>query len=371
MTIPKSSPSSEITIEKTEHLKGIALLLLMFHHLFGVEYLEGWRAIVPGTEGMDYVIGASGKICIAMFLFCSGYGIYKSYISKETPKKHYILQRLIKTLIPYWIVMVIAIIYLVCAGRFEPKNLVFNLFALIHSDDLLYVSFSWFIKLYVLLILLLPLIRLIERKFKKNALVDILIYVVVPYAIAFICRGFIHEESFENIFSFVGSSVLFVLGWFPLFAVGMLFAKYNTYKKVFDFAGKFPSALVIALSVLLIGNMLYLRFIFNTFVGDSVIYHFCMGDIVFEPIFICGFLLIMDNIKMKSRYVLPFIGKNSMFYWLLSGMFFLNTKELSFLITWPKITLLIYLWTMVLLTPVVFLTSFASDRFTKLLCKRL
>lgn len=371
MTIPKSSPSSEITTEKTEHLKGIALLILMSHHLFGCEFLEGWRAIIPGTEGFDYIIGASGKICVAMFLFCSGYGIYKSYLSRETPKKHYILQRLIKTLIPYWIVMVIAIVYLLCVGRFEPKHLVFNLFALIHDDDMLYVSFSWFIKLYVLLILLLPLVRLIERKWKKNALIDILIYVVMPYAIAYICRSYINDKTFENIISFVVSSTIFMLGWFPLFAVGILFAKYNTYKNVRAFADKFPSALVITLSVLLIGNMFYLRFFFNRFAGNSIVSHFCMGDIVFEPIFICGFLLIMDSMKTKSRYVLPFIGKNSLFYWLLSGMFFLNTSELSFIITWPKITLLMYLWTMVLLTPFVFLTSFASDKITKLLCKRL
>ena len=361
---------ADITSEKTEHLKGIALLLLMWHHLFGVEYLSGWTAIIPGTEGASYVIGASGKICLAMFLFCSGYGLYKSYINKENTKKTYILQRLAKTLIPYWLVMIIAIAYLVYAGRFQPQYIFVNLFALIHSNDILYVTFSWFIKLYVVLILLLPLIKLIERKWKKNALIDILIYIALPFTAAVVFGKYMHEETFTNIPEFLVSSVLFILAWFPLFAIGMLFAKYDTYKKVRGFADKFPSYLVIILSILIIGNMVYLRFIVNTFFGDSVLYHCCMADVVFGPIIVCAFLLLIDNLKYKSRYVIPFIGKNSVFYWLLSGMFFKNTSELQFLITWPKVTILIFIWTMVLLTPFVFCCSWISGKLIKLICKK-
>lgn len=358
---------TDITSEKTQHLKGIALLLLMWHHLFGVEYLTGWSAIIPGTEGASYVIGASGKICLAMFLFCSGYGLFKSYINKETVSKTYILKRLVKTLIPYWIVMIIAIAYLIFAGKFEAKYIFVNLFALIHSSEILYVTFSWFIKLYVLLLLVLPLIRLIERKWKKNAIIDILIYIVLPFALALIFRKFLHEEYYESIPSFLASTIVFLLAWFPLFAIGMLFAKYNTYKKVREFADKFPGFIVIIIAVLIIGNMFYLRFIVNTFFGDSILYHCCMADVFFEPIFVCAFLLLMDNMRYKSKYVLPFIGKNSVFYWLLSGMFFKNTTELQFLITWPKITILIFIWTMVLLTPFVFGCSWISGKLIKLI----
>ena len=336
--------STDITSEKTQHLKGIALLLLMWHHLFGVEYLQGWSAIIPGTEGASYVIGASGKICLAMFLFCSGYGLLKSYINKESAGKTYIVKRLIKTLIPYWIVMIIAICYLIYAGKFDAKYIFVNL---------------------------LPLIRLIERKWKKNAVIDILIYIVLPFALAFIFRKFLHEEYYESIPSFLASTIVFLLAWFPMFAIGMLFAKYNTYKRVREFAVKFPSYIVIILALLIIGNMFYLRFIVNTFFGDSILYHCCMADVFFEPIFVCAFLLLMDNMRYKSKYVLPFIGKNSVFYWLLSGMFFKNTTELQFLITWPKITILIFIWTMVLLTPFVFACSFVSGKLTDLICKKL
>ena len=367
MNKPDDFSKPEITSTKTNHLKGIALLLLMWHHLFGVEYLKDWAALMPG---MDYVIGASGKICIAMFLFCSGYGLFKSYINKESTSKTYILSRLIKTLIPYWVIMIIAIVYLIFAGRFELKYLPVNLFALIHGDDVLYVSFSWFIKLYVLILLLLPLVRLLERKWKKNALIDIGIYIVIPLAIGIVFARFQNEEQFVSVPSFLISSILFLLSWFPLFAIGMLFAKYDTYKKVRKFADKFPNALVIAVAVLIIGNMIYMRFIVNNIFINSIIYDCCMADAVFSPIFVVAFLLIMDNLKHHSRYVIPFLGKKSVYYWLLSGMFFLNTIELSFLITWPKYILLIFVWTLILLTPFVFACDFVSNKLIKLILRK-
>lgn len=357
----------EITADKTAHLKGIASILLLWHHLFGVEYLEDWAALLPG---MDYVIGESGNVCIAIFLFCSGYGLYKSYVGKESTPKTYIFHRLVKTLIPYWVIMIIAIIYLVFAGKFEIKYLPVNLFALIHNDDMLYVSFSWFIKLYVLLLLLLPLIKLIERKWKKNALIDILIYVAAPFVIALLCGRFLHEEEFVNIPLFLASTVIFVLAWFPPFAVGMLFAKYNTYKKIRAFADKFPNSLVIAISALLVGNMIYVRFMLYGIITIPIIFSCSMLDVIIAPLCIIGFLLIMDNLKHHSKYVIPFLGKKSVYYWLLSGMFFLNTIELSFLISWPRYILLILVWTIVLLTPFVFACDWASGKLVKLICRK-
>ena len=356
----------DITVDKTNHIKGIASILLLWHHLFGVEYIKDWTALLPG---MDYVIGASGNVCIAIFLFCSGFGLYKSYVGKETTSNTYIFKRLVKTLIPYWVVMIIAIIYLAFAGKFEPKYIPVNLFALIHNDEILYVSFSWFIKLYVLILLVLPLIRLIERKWKKNVLIDLLLYIVLPFALAVVFARFLNEGSFINIPLFLISTLVFLLAWFPPFAAGMLFAKYDTYKKIRSFADKFPNALVIAVSCLIFGNMIYLRFIINGLFGDSILFRCSMVDIVIAPLCIISCLLIMDNLKHHSRYVLPFLGKQSVFYWLLSGMFFLNTSELTFLISWPRYILLILLWTILLLTPFVFACDWVSGKLVKLILR--
>jgi len=365
---PFSEP--QITLEKSNHLKGIAVILLFYHHLFGVEYLKDWISVIPGCEGADYVIGASGKICLAIFLFCSGFGLYRSYIAKKDPPKGYILNRLIKTLVPYWIVMLIAIAYLIYAGKFEPRYLVINLFAMVHDEQVLYVSFSWFILLYILLILLLPLLRFIGNRWRKNAFIDILIYMIAPFVISLIFGDHIKQDQFLSIPAYILSTVLFVLSWFPLFASGMLFAKYDTYRAVRRFADRFPGWLTLVVSILILCNLFYLRFFFYNFFMTSVIYRNCMADLVFGPAFVCFCLIIMDNIKHRSRYILPFLGQKSVFYWLLSGMFFLNTSELSFLITWPRVTILILIWNFLLLTPFVFACDWISGKITGLVCKK-
>ncbi len=88
------------------------------------------------------------------------------------------------------------------------------------------------------------------------------------------------------------------------------------------------------------------------------------------PFFAVSCLLIMDNVKFRSKYVIPFLGKNSIFYWLLSGMFFLNTKELMPVLTFPRYSLLIFLWLFVMLTPFVFACSFVSDKILGLIIRK-
>ena len=73
MASSKTPAITDITPEKSEHIKGIALLLLMWHHLFGVNYIEKWLSPI---EGVDMFIGVSAKVCLGIFLFCSGYGLY-------------------------------------------------------------------------------------------------------------------------------------------------------------------------------------------------------------------------------------------------------------------------------------------------------
>lgn len=74
-----------MTKKQSDSIKGIALLLMFWHHLFGCgEFLvlqsNRWCPIF--SERFAIKLGQSGKVCIVMFLFCSGYGLYKSYINK-------------------------------------------------------------------------------------------------------------------------------------------------------------------------------------------------------------------------------------------------------------------------------------------------
>lgn len=361
----KGRTSSGITSEKTECLKAVALILLMIHHLFGCDFLQDW---ISPFKGADIVFGVSGRICLAMFLFCSGYGLYKSYVIKENPPKHYIPQKIVKTLIPYWVVMLIAVMILLYLGKFDPVYIPANLFAWIHEDSILYVSFSWYIKLHLLILLTLPLIRLIEKKWRKNILVDSLMYIILPFLIWFFLKGFQNEEVFTNIFTSLISSLLFLLSWYSFFGIGMIFAKYNVYDKIHAFSERFPKPVIILLSLILCGYALFMKYLVYHFYSPA--YYFSITDCICMPLFVSGCLLITDNLKFKSRYVIPYLGKRSIFYWLLSGMFFLNTSELMPLITWPKVSILMLIWLFVILTPFVFCCDKVSGLITGLIFRK-
>ena len=359
MNETKKPVTTEITAEKTTLLKAVALILLMWHHLFGCGYIDWW---LSPFDGVEFVTGMSAVICLAIFLFCSGFGLYKAYISKENVKWSYIPKKIVRTLIPYWVVMLVTIAVLAILGKFQPKYILFNLFAWVHNEEILYVSFSWYIKLYLLLLVITPLLRLTEQKWKKkNWIVDILIYIVLPFVIYYIFKGYSNERRILGVIPSVISSILLVLYWMPLFSLGILFAKYNVYGKVRKLFDKFSGWLVIVISILICGNVLYMRFMFNFPTIDDVLY---------GSLFIISCLLISDNIKFKSKYVVPYLGKNSLYYWLLSSIFFFNTKELLPAITWPAIPVFMLIWILVLLTPFVFACSFVSDKLLGFIFKK-
>ncbi len=349
---------TDITPDKSTLIKGIAVILLMWHHLFSCGNYETW---ISPIGGIDFIVGESGLICLAIFLFCSGYGLYKAYIGKASVRKTYVAEKAVTILIPYWIIMLLSIVVLLILGKFEPRHIPLNIFAWVHNEDILYATFSWYVKLYLLLLLTIPLIRLIEKKWKKNIIIDILIYIAVPFVIYFIFRNYCDEENFTGFFTSVLSSILFLLSWFPMFATGFLFAKYDIYSKILRYSKRLPRAIVIFLSFLVAGNVIYLRFL----------YHYeCFSDLIYAPLFIVSCLLIYDNVKFKSRYVMPYLGDKSIYYWLLSGLFFGNTIELLPAITWPQVPLLILIWTLLVLTPLVFVCDWLSNKLTGLILRK-
>ena len=66
--------SLELTLNDTMLLKGIALLLLLAHHLFyqGIGYND---VHLYGSHYLVKEIGIISKLCVDIFVFLSGYGL--------------------------------------------------------------------------------------------------------------------------------------------------------------------------------------------------------------------------------------------------------------------------------------------------------
>ena len=63
-----------LTKQDTAVLKGIAIIAMLMHHLWGCP-----PAGVEPYNGVLGFLGGVGKVCVAMFLFCSGYGLSVGY----------------------------------------------------------------------------------------------------------------------------------------------------------------------------------------------------------------------------------------------------------------------------------------------------
>ncbi len=205
----------------TKELQAVAIILMMWHHLFGTGtflILESstWSAL---NKNAIILLGQSGKICIAVYLICSGYGLYKSFINCDIVPQKSNFRRVLSFLIRYWLVVfVVAIPYLIFTGKFQPQYLFVNLFALLHNDQMLYVSFSWYVKLYLLILLFVPIMRRFDRKScLKTAIGEVIGYVILPMIFYFTFRDYNRESEFVGLLEFLISSVLIFLEYLTIF----------------------------------------------------------------------------------------------------------------------------------------------------------
>lgn len=120
----------KFTKQQTQIAKGMAILLMLIHHLFFYPSDLYVSLVKMGGQDIESYISSFGKICVAMFLFLSGYGITISSVKKETSYKKSVISRVINLMINYWIVFLlfVPIGFFVTERNFDSSEFVSNLF---------------------------------------------------------------------------------------------------------------------------------------------------------------------------------------------------------------------------------------------------
>ena len=105
-------------------LKGIAILLMVFHHCFRTTSLyEAYTlSFFPFPEMAVVNLAAMSKICVSIFAFISGYGLFLSYQNQvekaNTTPSRWVLLRYVKTFSGYWFAyFFVVVIYGITGGR--------------------------------------------------------------------------------------------------------------------------------------------------------------------------------------------------------------------------------------------------------------
>ena len=203
-----------ISKTQTTELKGISVLLLLVHHYF---------YDFKGTDGilMDYIVDYS-KICVTLFVFLSGYGLYKSYKNSNCKYFQFTASRIKKVMVRYQMVFILfALIGTVSGLRtleqaYGTSNVFLKMFVefaglrnyFLHAlGDFAYNVTWWFIPMLLLLyVLFVPLVKVLEKHGLKALLgIWIICKLVIPITCPSVVRNML---SSHYVFAFAAAIFL-------------------------------------------------------------------------------------------------------------------------------------------------------------------
>lgn len=216
-------------IKYTNLLKGIAVLLLLLHHVLNLSY--PYTSIVPKRILVHLV--SCGKICVAIFLILSGYGMYLSYnkIQEKNAKQDviFIARHVIKILLSFWIIYIICVPVSILFGYSfieiygQTGHLWINMLT-----DFLGMAYLrgmpsmnptwWYLDVILVYYLISPLLFRVIKRMKKKSCIFFIIFVILT-------------------FNFYGLKMCVI--YFIPYLSGAIMAEINGIEKVLKFGSKF------------------------------------------------------------------------------------------------------------------------------------
>ena len=162
--------------EESNICKGIAICMMLMHHLFSSnDYSDYSISFYPFTEERVVFLAILCKICVAVFMFVTGYGLYTCY-------KHcwdwngFIRYRYVKLMKTYWFVFIIVLLLqpfgrtVVDAYGGSIKDILF--YGVADFSGLAYLFGTptlnptwWYMSIAIVAIFMFPIIAVVVRHF--------------------------------------------------------------------------------------------------------------------------------------------------------------------------------------------------------------
>lgn len=288
-------------------IKGIAILFLLFHHLYcTADRFKGYDiSFYPFSQ--DFVVGVSFilKICVSIFAFITGYGLLKSISKTEFNRKSIFkwnVTRLVKTMSGFWFIYVIAFIVTmiidrmpvrsyfkgsVTEGIFYIVNDFLGLANLLGTPTL--NSTWWYMSAAIIFILMVPLVYMLSKKIGY-----------LPVIIGLMALPRLLGDGYPggvNAYTFI-MPVIF----------GTIFADYNIFEKIEEHSPKNKTVAYI-LHLVVFSVLIVLSMIASAKYNRTVAWELTYG--VVPVIFICFFRFCIIRIPVLKS-ILIFLGKHSM-----------------------------------------------------------
>lgn len=297
------------TAERTNIAKGAAILMLLFHHLFYGDYWSLCTPLHPIENIIVPEIVNYSKVCVAIFLILSGYGLTKSYEKSCGSVVKFSLSHLFKLMFQFWFIYLIFVPLSFVFGNRNPIEIYSTGFKGVIKLLIDFCGISnligtptinttwWYMGIMIPLYILFPiLLRLIRTHPAELCLISLAI-AIMPF---FITSRLNHA----------------VFYWIFPFVEGMLLAKYNI---INHFMHKYVTKQRIMISIFALLTCILIRtrlsIAFDGFLGLSLILLSNeignMNSVIKKSLFTLG--KYSANIFMMHTFIYGYFFKD-MFY---------------------------------------------------------
>ncbi|NEN23439.1 acyltransferase [Cryomorpha ignava] len=271
-----------LTIRDTNIMKGISMLMIMFHNYFhqitpktgenefnfSVDYFQrfiGFLASEP-LHAVRHIFSYFGHYGVQIFILVSSYGLYISYKDRDIEWLRFMKKRILK-LYPTLLIGIVFVIilYIFSSSRFPSVFLVKEslikltlLYGFIPGSALSVSGPWWFFSAIIQLYAFFPLLKRIVKKYGPNSML-ITAFIFIGLTIAF--NTFADIANFSIYYTFVGQIPVFALGIYfaarseikisvlVFLAALIMFAAANFYEMAYYFS--FISVTILLLTVMI------------------------------------------------------------------------------------------------------------------------
>ena len=197
------------SLQQMKMMQAFCAICIMLHHA-GQKTCASWlnpRYIIPGLE----LFVPIGYFLVAVFLFCSGYGLYKSYLTKENYLQGFVKRRILPLVLGYYLS---GAVYLLARWLMGEKFTPWSLFCYISGIKLCNTN-AWFV-------IALPIFYLafyLAFRFCKNKNLALFFTILTVFVYTWIGTAVNHNDYWMR-----GE------WWYNsvhMFPVGLLFAKWE------------------------------------------------------------------------------------------------------------------------------------------------
>lgn len=330
----------KFTKEHTMQMKGIAIIILLFHHCFlnaqrwaTVPYeklatTKGWGyypiSFAPFSSHTIQYLASFSKICVAMFVFMTGYGMWVSYESqkKKTTMSNYIKKRMVTLMAGFLIIFVVTEILAIPTGRFievyghDFRSVVYMIIDALGLAKLLgtplFCLTWWYMSLAIVLIMIFPFVHSIMGKYQW---VVVVASIIVPRACGF--------GQSTDLFRYLLA-----------YTLGMYFAQHDLLVRIKEkFMEQNVAGKLLSLIVSLIGLAVIIKCRQNAWIGWKYL-DFWDGFAAMYMIVISYIYILNGKWIVKG---LGFLGKHSMNIFLIHSFYrdvFFHEFTYSFYYAW-------------------------------------